>query len=140
MTIALFHFHVTQIRRSAGQSAIAAAACRSGEKLHSEYCGEDSDYTRKGVVISSKILLPAHALPEYADRESFWNAVEEAGVESIFASQLQVRFSVFRIFSTTRGTAHSNRATPEPTTRFPTRFFPATGSVFSVLSEGLAEL
>ena len=45
MSIALYHFHVTQIKRSAGQSAIASAAYRSGEKLHSEYYGEDSDYT-----------------------------------------------------------------------------------------------
>jgi len=34
---------VTQIKRSAGQSAVAAAAYRAGEKLHSEYYGEDSD-------------------------------------------------------------------------------------------------
>ena len=82
MTIALYHFHVTQIKRSAGQSAIASAAYRSGEKLHSEYYGEDSDYTRKGGVICSEILLPPHALPEYApaewqDRGVLWNAVEE---------------------------------------------------------------
>ena len=43
LSIALYHFHVTQIKRSAGQSAIASAAYRSGEKLHSEYYGEDSD-------------------------------------------------------------------------------------------------
>ena len=78
MTIALFHFHVTQIKRSAGQSAVAAAAYRAGEKLHSEYYGEDSDYTRKGGVIRSEILLPSHAPPEYADREMLWNAVEKA--------------------------------------------------------------
>ena len=78
MTIALFHFHVTQIKRSTGQSAVAAAAYRSGEKLHSEYYGEDSDYTRKGGVICSEILLPSHAPPEYADRETLWNAVEKA--------------------------------------------------------------
>ena len=35
--MALFHFHVTQIKRSAGQSAVASAAYRAGEKLHSEY-------------------------------------------------------------------------------------------------------
>ena len=58
MSIALYHFHVTQIKRSAGQSAIASAAYRSGEKLHSEYYGEDSDYTQKGGVICSEILLP----------------------------------------------------------------------------------
>ena len=40
--------------------------------------GEDSDYTRKGGVICSEILLPSHAPPEYADRETLWNAVEKA--------------------------------------------------------------
>ena len=78
MNIALFHFHVTQIKRSAGQSAVATAAYRAGEKLHSEYYGEDSDYTRKGGVICSDILLPSHAPPEYADRQTLWNAVEKA--------------------------------------------------------------
>lgn len=43
MSIALYHFHVTQIKRSAGQSAIASAAYRSGEKLHSEYYCEDDE-------------------------------------------------------------------------------------------------
>jgi ATP-dependent exoDNAse (exonuclease V) alpha subunit len=55
-----------------------SAAYRAGEKLHSEYYGEISDYTRKGGVICSEILLPSHAPPEYADRETLWNAVEKA--------------------------------------------------------------
>lgn len=91
-----------------------------------------------GEPIGASILLPANAPPEYADRETFWNAVEERG--SILASRVQARFSGFRIFSATRGTTQKTRAIPEPTTRSPTRFFPATGSVFRVLSEGLAEL
>ncbi len=78
MTIALYHFHATQIKRSAGQSAIASAAYRSGEKLFSEYYGEASDYTRKGGVSHSEILLPPHAPPEYADRQTLWNAAEKA--------------------------------------------------------------
>ena len=78
MTIALYHFHATQIKRSAGQSAIASAAYRSGEKLFSEYYGEASNYTRKGGVAHSEILLPPHAPPEYADRQILWNAVEKA--------------------------------------------------------------
>ena len=57
---------------------MASAAYRAGEKLHSEYYGEDSDYTRKGGVICSEILLPSHAPSEYADRETLWNAVEKA--------------------------------------------------------------
>ena len=51
--MALFHFTVTQTKRSKGQSAIASAAYRSGEKLYSEYYGEYSDYTRKRGVICS---------------------------------------------------------------------------------------
>ena len=92
MTIALYHFHVTQIKRSTGQSAVAAAAYRSGEKLHSEYYGEDSDYTKKGGVICSEILLPSHAPPEYADRKLLWNAVEKAkrGKKAQFACSFQI--------------------------------------------------
>ena len=38
--MALFHLSVTQTKRSAGQSAIASAAYRAGERLYSEYYGE----------------------------------------------------------------------------------------------------
>lgn len=76
--MALFHMSVTQTKRSAGQSAIASAAYRAGERLYSEYYGEYSDYTRKGGVICSDILLPSHAPPKYADRQTLWNAVEKA--------------------------------------------------------------
>jgi len=79
--MALFHLSVTQTKRSAGQSAIASAAYRSGEKLYSEYYGEYSDYTRKDGVICSDNLLPSHAPPEYADRQILWNAVEKPSVE-----------------------------------------------------------
>ena len=85
---------MTQIKRSAGQSAVAAAAYRAGEKLHSEYYGEISDYTRKGGVICSDILLPSHAPPEYADRETLWNAVEKA--ERGKKAQLAYSFDIER--------------------------------------------
>ena len=35
--MALFHLHVTQVKRSAGQSVVTSAAYRAGEKLYSEY-------------------------------------------------------------------------------------------------------
>ena len=54
--MSLFHFHVTQISRSAGSSAIASAAYRAGEKLYSEYYGETNDYSHKTGVILSEIL------------------------------------------------------------------------------------
>ncbi len=76
--MALYHFHVGQIKRSAGRSAVECAAYRAGEKLYSEYYGLVSDYTRKGGVVHSEILLPPHAPREYADRQTLWNAVEDA--------------------------------------------------------------
>ena len=76
--MALFHFSVTQVRRSAGQSVIASAAYRAGEKLYSEYYGETNDYTRKGGVIHTEIFLPPHAPDSYRDRATLWNAVEKS--------------------------------------------------------------
>lgn len=92
MIIALFHFSVKQIRRSAGQSAVAAAAYRAGEKLYSEYYGEASDYTRKGGVVYSEILLPPQAPLSYQDRETLWNAVEK--VERNKKAQLAYSFDI----------------------------------------------
>ena len=71
---------------------MAAAAYRSGEKLHSEYYGEDSDYTRKGGVICSEILLPPQAPPSFSNRETLWNAVEK--VERGKKAQLAYSFDI----------------------------------------------
>lgn len=76
--MALYHFHVGQVKRSAGQSVIESAAYRAGERLYNERYGEYSDYTRKGGVVYTEILLPSHAPREYADRQTLWNAVEDA--------------------------------------------------------------
>ena len=76
--MALYHFHVGQIKRSAGRSAVECAAYRAGERLYSEYYGLVSDYTHKGGVVHTEIMLPPHAPREYADRQTLWNAVEEA--------------------------------------------------------------
>jgi len=76
--LALFHLHVTQVKRSAGQSVVTSAAYRAGEKLYSEYYGEVSDYTHKGGVVCTDILLPPQAPNQYQDRATLWNAVEKA--------------------------------------------------------------
>lgn len=56
--MASYHFHLTQVKRSRGQSVIAQAAYRAGEKLYSTYYGESSDFTRKRGVVMAEICLP----------------------------------------------------------------------------------
>ena len=34
------------------------------------------DYTRKGGVVHTEIMLPPHAPPSFADRSTLWNSVE----------------------------------------------------------------
>ena len=84
--IAIYHCHIQIISRGKGKSAVAAAAYRSGEKLINEYDGNIHDYTKKGGVIHTEILLPEYAPQKYADRSTLWNAVEE--VEKAKNSQL----------------------------------------------------
>ena len=65
---------------------MAAAAYRSGEKLVNEWDGMTHDYTRKGGVVHTEIMLPAHAPPAFADRSTLWNSVEE--IEKSSTAQL----------------------------------------------------
>ena len=73
-----YHFHLNQLSRSHGQSAMASAAYRAGERLYSTYYGEMSDYTRKGGVVLSEIHLPPFAPERLRDRQTLWNEVEWA--------------------------------------------------------------
>ena len=58
--MALFHLSVTQTKRSAGQSAIASAAYRAGERLYSEYYGEYS-MTLLPALMAGTNIFPAFA-------------------------------------------------------------------------------
>ena len=80
------HIPVSIIKRSEGRSAVAAAAYRSGTKLTNEWDGLTHDYTRKSGVVHAEIILPAHAPPEFADRSTLWNSVEQ--IEKARDSQL----------------------------------------------------
>ena len=80
------HIPVSIIKRSEGRSAVAAAAYRSGTKLTNEWDGLIHDYTRKGGIVHAEIMLPAHAPPEFADRSTLWNSVEQ--IEKARDSQL----------------------------------------------------
>ncbi len=73
-------------KQTKGKSAVAGAAYRSGQRLVNDYDGLVHDFTKKGGVVHTEILLPAHAPPEYSDRSTLWNAVEK--VEKAKNSQL----------------------------------------------------
>ncbi len=48
-----------------------------GEKITNGFDGETHDYTHKGGVVHTEILLPENAPVEYADRAVLWNIVEK---------------------------------------------------------------
>jgi len=84
--MAIFHCSIKIISRGKGQSAVAAAAYRAGELIQNEYDGITHDYTRKGGVAHTEILLPRYAPREYETRAVLWNAVEQ--IEKAKNSQL----------------------------------------------------
>ena len=74
--IAIYHWNIGIVSRGKGKSAVAAAAYRSGEKLTNEWDGMTHDYTRKGGVVHTEIMLSPHAPPSFSDRSTLWNSVE----------------------------------------------------------------
>ena len=89
--MAIYHLSATTISRGKGQSAIASASYRSGEKLYSERYNQTNFYAREVKPVAF-ILTPEHA-PAYAsNREKLWNAVER--VEKSANAQLAREFNI----------------------------------------------
>ena len=84
------HNEITIVQRSQRQSAVAAAAYQSSEKLFCEYDQQVKFYPEKRGIVHNEILLPANAPPEYVDRNTLWNAAE--AVEKQWNSQLARRW------------------------------------------------
>ena len=78
MILAIYHLEAKVITRGVGRSAVAASAYMSCSKITNEYDGVIHDYTKKGGLVYERIFLPSHAPPEWNDRSTLWNAVEEA--------------------------------------------------------------
>lgn len=76
--MAIYSCNCKVISRSDGRSSVGAAAYISGEKIKNEYDGMEHDYTKKGGVIHSEIMLCENAPNEYQNRATLWNAVEKA--------------------------------------------------------------
>ena len=84
--MAIYHLSIKIISRGKGKSAVAASAYRSGEKIKNEYDGVVHDFTRKGGIAHTEILLPQNAPQEFLDRGTLWNSVEK--IEKSKNSQL----------------------------------------------------
>ena len=84
------HFDIKITQRSKRQSAVAGAAYQSGDTLFSEYDQKRKSYSEKRGILYTEIMLPENAPPEYADRNTLWNAVEK--IENQWNSQLARRF------------------------------------------------
>ncbi len=84
--MAIYHLCIKIISRGKGKSAVAASAYRSGEKIKNEYDGIAHDFTRKGGIAYTEILLPQNAPQEFVNRSVLWNSVEK--IEKSKNSQL----------------------------------------------------
>ena len=75
--MAIYHLSVQTISRDQGKSCVAAAAYRSGERLHDERQDLNHDYTKKQGV-ESEFIVPLDAPGWANDRERLWNEVDKA--------------------------------------------------------------
>ncbi len=76
--MAIFTAQLQTIRRAQGRSVVAAAAYRSGDRLHDERLEMDFDFGAKGGIVHTEILAPDNAPTAFKDREALWNAAEAA--------------------------------------------------------------
>ena len=76
--MAIYHLRASVISRSAGRSATAAAAYRSGTEIEDRRTGLSFDYASKRGVEHTEILAPGHAPDWVQDRSELWNRVEES--------------------------------------------------------------
>ncbi|MFC4349497.1 MobQ family relaxase, partial [Kordiimonas lipolytica] len=93
--MAIYHFSVQAISRGKGQSSVASASYRSGEKLFDEQSGETKNYQRE-VEPETMILAPEHAPDFVYDRQQLWNEVEriESNSNSRLAREVNVALPV----------------------------------------------
>ena len=94
--MAIFHCHIQAISRSSGRTPTAMSAYRSGTKIVNDELGETYDYTKKGGVAFSEVLLCENAPAEFADREKLWNSVQaiEKQANARFCREIEVALPI----------------------------------------------
>ena len=86
------HNEITIVQRSQRQSAVAAAAYQSGEKLFCEYDQQVKHYPEKRGIVHNEILLPANAPPEYADRNTLTGWIQRQSIRWCSSSAMTAHF------------------------------------------------
>jgi len=76
--VALFRIEARILTRSTGSNMLAAAAYRSGTRLHDQMNATTHDYTAKaGRVVATEIIGPSHMPDALKDRARLWTTVEQ---------------------------------------------------------------
>lgn len=78
--MAIFIASTKSISRGKGQSAVASASYRAGEKLEDKRCGKVHDYSKRYGVMSADIILPSSLKDKKVtiNRGEIWNKAEQA--------------------------------------------------------------
>ena len=103
--MATYHCTAKVIGRSAGRSAVGAAAYRSGSELRDERTGDTHDFTAKDDIVHSEILLPEGAPERLSDRSTLWNEVERREIRRDAQLAREVEFSLPRELTTAQNIA-----------------------------------
>lgn len=86
--MAIAYLRIGSISRAKGQSAVAAAAYRSGKKLKDYSDARIKDYSAKAPEVAyHEILLPHQAPQKHKDAEKLWNDVQLAELKKSSKSQ-----------------------------------------------------
>jgi len=101
--MAIYHLHVKVIGRKSGSSAVASAAYRSASRLRDERQGRAHDFSGKGGVVYSEVMLPEHAPEAWSDRERLWNDVEAFEARRDAQLAREVEFAIPREMSEAQG-------------------------------------
>lgn len=73
------HYSISVVSRGSGQSVMTAASYCLGQKLYSAHDSEwKYPHSSPQRVRYTEVMLPPNAPAEYADRQTLWNAVDEA--------------------------------------------------------------
>jgi ATP-dependent exoDNAse (exonuclease V) alpha subunit len=90
--MAIYHFSVGVVQRSAGRSVVATAAYRSCTSIYNECLKRASTFPPRPDHVYSEILLAVGAPERWQERGSLWNEVErvELRTDSSLAREIEI--------------------------------------------------